>query len=101
MLVRGMAAGLGVADTRIVSSPSFVLVHEYDGRLPIYHVDLYRVLAPAAELIDLGFDEMLAEGVVLIEWADRAEEALPLPRWQIDIEITGRRSRHFTLRRIE
>jgi tRNA threonylcarbamoyladenosine biosynthesis protein TsaE len=72
--VRGMAAGLGI-DPAEVSSPTFTLVQEYrGGRLPLYHVDLYR-LKPI-EVDDLGLDEMTLEGgVMAIEWPDR----LPRP----------------------
>jgi tRNA threonylcarbamoyladenosine biosynthesis protein TsaE len=100
-LVRGIAAGLGVADRRAVSSPTFVLVQEYAGRLPLYHVDLYRLPDPAGELAGLGLAEMLQSGVVLIEWADRAGSALPRPRWQVRIEPVAQRARRFHLSRIE
>ena len=100
-LVRGLAVGLGLKDQRLVSSPTYVLVHEYPARLPVYHLDLYRLTVPEAELAELGLREMLADGVVLIEWADRAERALPRRHWRIDIEITGEDDRRFTLRRIE
>jgi len=100
VLVRGIAAGLGLADERMVSSPTFVLVREYPARVPVYHVDLYR-LTDAAQLADLGIEEMLAEGVVLIEWADRAAGALPRPRWEVAVEITGRRARRFDLTRVD
>ncbi len=99
-LTRGLAMGLGLEDPRWVSSPTFVLVHEYPGRLPIYHLDLYRLDAPDAELIDMGLDEMLEDGVVLIEWADRADAALPRPRWRVELEITGESCRNVTLRQI-
>ena len=100
-LIRGIAAGLGLDDTRLVSSPTFVLVQEYPCRIPVYHIDLFRMPTPADdELLDLGLGEMLADGVVLIEWADRVENALPQPHWQIRIEITGPRVRRFLLRRI-
>ena len=101
VLVRGIAVGLGLEDDRLVASPTFVLVREYGGRLPIYHVDLYRTAAPAAELADLGLEEMLTDGVVLIEWADRAAGALPGSRWEIAVEITGASSRRFTIRRLD
>jgi tRNA threonylcarbamoyladenosine biosynthesis protein TsaE len=96
-LVRGIAEGLGLADTRLVSSPTYVLVQEYPGRMPIFHLDLYRMGDPRAELSDLGLEEMLDEGVALIEWADRAEAALPHDRWEITIEITAESSRKFTI----
>jgi tRNA threonylcarbamoyladenosine biosynthesis protein TsaE len=96
-LVRGIARGLGVTDARMVSSPTFVLVQEYAGRLPIYHIDLYRLHDAPAELEAMGLDEMLADGVVLIEWADRAAKALPSRRWNVSLEIAGARSRRITI----
>lgn len=101
VLVRGLAAGLGLADTRLVASPTFVLVRQYPGRLPIYHLDLYRLVAAAAELAELGLTEMLEDGVALIEWADRAEGALPRPRWQVEIEHAGPTSRSLRVRRVD
>ena len=100
VLVRGMAVGLGVADERIVSSPTFVLVREYPTSPPVYHVDLYRLGDAPAELADLGLEEMLAGGVLVVEWADRAAGVLPRPRWEIGIEITGEHARRFTVRRV-
>ena len=97
-LVRGIAAGLGLDDVRLVSSPTFVLVQEYPCRVPVYHVDLYRMVQVDAELADLGLEEMLADGIVLIEWADRAADVLPPDRWRIDLEITGPRARRFIVR---
>ncbi|MDP6634380.1 MAG: tRNA (adenosine(37)-N6)-threonylcarbamoyltransferase complex ATPase subunit type 1 TsaE [Phycisphaerae bacterium] len=96
-LVRGIADGLGLLDTRLVSSPTYVLVQEYLGAIPIFHLDLYRMTDPHAELADLGLEEMLEEGVALIEWADRAQTALPRSRWEITIEITAESSRRFTV----
>lgn len=67
--VRGLARGLGAPDTD-VSSPTFTIVQEYAGRVPLYHVDLYR-LEPK-EVDDLGLDELISgDGVVAIEWAER------------------------------
>ena len=100
-LVRGIAVGLGLDDDHMVSSPTFVLVQEYPGDLPIYHLDLYRLSEPGPELEGLGLEEMLASGVVLVEWADRALSALPRPLWEVRIEITGPHSRRFEVRRVE
>ena len=100
-LVRGIAAGLGLADQRLVASPTYVLVHEYPADVTVFHLDLYRLTAAGEELAALGLDEMLSEGVALIEWADRAGEALPSPRWEITIELIGQRSRRFSVRRID
>src|SRR5437867_3366465 len=72
-LVRAIAEGLGIADSRVVSSPTFVLIQEYSARLPIYHFDAYR-LQTAGEFFDLGAHEYFAgNGVCLVEWADRVE----------------------------
>jgi tRNA threonylcarbamoyladenosine biosynthesis protein TsaE len=99
-LVRGLAEGLGLEGGRGVASPTFVLVHEYPGRVRICHIDLYRMADPEVELIELGLLEMLSEGAVLIEWADRAERALPRPYWRVEIEPTGRTSRRIRVRRV-
>jgi tRNA threonylcarbamoyladenosine biosynthesis protein TsaE len=69
--VRGLARGLGV--TGDVMSPTFQLVRVYRGPMQLAHVDLYR-LADAAELADLGIDELLDEGAVVVEWGDRLRE---------------------------
>lgn len=67
--VRGLARGLGVAGR--IASPTFQLVRVHPGRLPLAHADLYRLDDPEAALADLGLDEVLEEGVAVIEWGDR------------------------------
>jgi tRNA threonylcarbamoyladenosine biosynthesis protein TsaE len=80
--------GLGLDVTEPVSSPTFALVHEYQGRLPVWHLDTYR-LRSADELIDLSWDDLTAgHGVVLIEWPERIEAALPAKR--LDVRLTYR-----------
>lgn len=84
---KGFAEGLGVTAT--VNSPSFVLMAEYPGRLPLFHLDLYR-LADAAEAISGGLiDERQADGVALVEWAERLGPALPPDRLDVRIDGTG------------
>lgn len=74
-LVRGLALGLDVEDD--VTSPTFALLHVYAGRLPLHHVDLYR-LSSEQELWDMDFDLLFPEqGCAVVEWADRFSEALP------------------------
>ncbi|MCK5270833.1 MAG: tRNA (adenosine(37)-N6)-threonylcarbamoyltransferase complex ATPase subunit type 1 TsaE [Sedimentisphaerales bacterium] len=69
--IKGLALGLDVADVDVVTSPTFTLINEYEGRLPLYHADAYR-LEKADQLAALGFDEMCSGlGVVVVEWADR------------------------------
>jgi len=92
-MIKGIAEGLGVRET--VKSPSFVVATEYQGDLPVSHVDLYRIAGPEGlESIDL--EGYIGErGVCLIEWADRAGEDLPDERISVYIEVsgTGRRVR--------
>jgi len=97
--VRGVALGLGVDDGRMVHSPTFVIAQEYPGRVPIYHLDAYRLADPVAELVDLGLAEMLADGVVLLEWSDRAEDLLGANAWRVAIEITGPTDRRLVFSR--
>lgn len=97
-LVRAVAEGLGVPDGRAVTSPTFVLIQEYEGRLPVYHFDTYR-LTGAEPFAELGVHEYLeGDGVCLIEWADRVERCLPAERLLITLEVTGEHSRRATLR---
>ena len=94
-LVRAIAEGLGVADSRVVTSPTFVLIQEYEGRLPIYHFDAYR-LNTQAEFFDLGAHEYFqGQGVCLVEWADRVPRCLPTEQLWVTIRVTGAESRQF------
>jgi tRNA threonylcarbamoyladenosine biosynthesis protein TsaE len=75
-LVKGIALGAGARDRTDVTSPTFVIINQYAGRLDIYHLDAYR-LDSVAEFEQLGFDDLCyPESVVVIEWADRVESAL-------------------------
>jgi len=72
-LAQGIARGLGIEET--VDSPTFTIIKEYHGRLPFYHMDVYRLESPDE---DLGWDEFFyGEGVTLVEWAGRIEDLLP------------------------
>jgi tRNA threonylcarbamoyladenosine biosynthesis protein TsaE len=93
---KGFGAGLGITDT--IVSPSFVLMAEYRGRLPLFHVDLYR-LADAAEALAGGLiDERQSDGVTLVEWAERLADALPTERLDVLIDGAGDDPRRITLR---
>jgi tRNA threonylcarbamoyladenosine biosynthesis protein TsaE len=90
-MIKGVAVGLGV--TGVVKSPSFVIATEYAGRIPVYHIDLYR-LNENSDFESIGFDSYLAgDGVCLIEWAERAEKVLPETaiRVRMSVEDSGRR----------
>ena len=69
-LAQGIAWGAGV--TGYAHSPTFVLVHEYAGRIPLYHVDLYRIEEGDLEAHDLGIEDMLADGACMVEWSEKA-----------------------------
>ena len=85
LFTQGFAKGLGV--TGEVTSPTFALMNQYRGRLPVTHFDLYR-LEKEEELDDIGFYEYAEDGrgVVLIEWADKFPDALPAPHIRLEIE---------------
>lgn len=94
-LVQAIARALGV-DRQQAASPTFVLIHEYSGRLPLYHFDAYR-LKDSDEFLDLGAGELLeGEGVCLIEWADRVADALPRDRLTVTLAPIGETSRRLT-----
>jgi tRNA threonylcarbamoyladenosine biosynthesis protein TsaE len=96
-LVRALAEALGV-DPGAITSPTFVLIHEYEGQLPIYHFDTYRLDSPEAFAALGPEDYWSAGGVCLIEWADRVEEFLPTDRWTIRITPIGPTTRSFELK---
>lgn len=95
-LTRGVAEGIG-ADPDIVTSPTFVLINEYEGAIPLYHFDAYRLSCPA-DMQALGSDEYFAgNGACLVEWADRVEECLPDDYLRVTILIDGPTSRRIRL----
>ncbi|MFM7616040.1 MAG: tRNA (adenosine(37)-N6)-threonylcarbamoyltransferase complex ATPase subunit type 1 TsaE [Actinomycetes bacterium] len=81
---QGVAAGLGVTDR--VTSPTFTIVQEYGGDLPVQHLDLYR-LGSVQEVLDLGLDETIDERVTLVEWGDVALDALPAEHLELVIAL--------------
>lgn len=95
-LVQAVAEALGVARAS-VTSPTFVLVNEYQGRHPIYHFDTYR-LRDEDEFLELGPDEYFdSAGLTFVEWADRFPTCLPRQRLTLSFEITGATTREITL----
>ena len=95
-LVQAIAEATGV-DRREVVSPTFVLIHEYCGRRPVYHLDAYRI-ADDDEFLELGPEEYFeGDGLTLVEWADRVAACLPHDRIEIHIEVTGTDSRRFEI----
>jgi len=95
-LAKAFGAGLGVVET--ISSPSFILMAEYLGRLPLFHVDLYR-LADATDAFAGGLiDDRQAVGVTLVEWPDRMASVLPEARLDVRIDGAGDDPRSITIR---
>lgn len=93
-LTRAVAEALGV-DPVVIASPTFVLIHEYEGALPVYHFDTYRLKDPG-EFDALGAaDYWDAGGVCIVEWADRVRERLPEDAWVVTIEPSGGSTRRF------
>ncbi|HEX4385346.1 MAG TPA: tRNA (adenosine(37)-N6)-threonylcarbamoyltransferase complex ATPase subunit type 1 TsaE [Myxococcales bacterium] len=94
LFVKAVAEGAGAPGA---SSPTFALVNQYQGRVKLQHLDLYR-LSGAADLYALGFDDLLAEpAATLVEWAERAARALPPDRLEIYLEHDGPESRRARL----
>ncbi|MBU1170341.1 MAG: tRNA (adenosine(37)-N6)-threonylcarbamoyltransferase complex ATPase subunit type 1 TsaE [Proteobacteria bacterium] len=96
--VQGLAMGLDVPSDLYVTSPSYTLINEYPGRIPLYHLDLYR-LTEAEDLFDLGVDEILSgQGVVAIEWPEKLPPGILDDPIRIDISIMRDDTRRFYFR---
>jgi tRNA threonylcarbamoyladenosine biosynthesis protein TsaE len=95
--VQGLARGLEVPPDRHVASPTFALVNEHPGRVPLVHADLYRI-NDARELEELGLADAYDRAAVAIEWLDRFPDAAPSERLTIEIEIAADGSRGVTFR---
>jgi tRNA threonylcarbamoyladenosine biosynthesis protein TsaE len=94
---QGLARGLGVAGRAV--SPTFALVNEYRGRVPVHHVDAYRT-SSLIEILDLGLEELFdGEGVTVVEWADKLSPLLPPRTIHVHIEGVGDEPRVITIRR--
>ena len=105
-LTQGIARGLGVPKEEYVRSPTFTLVNQYEGKLPVFHIDLYRI-ASLHDLEDLALEETLGNrGVAIVEWAEKLVDAkqpekplLGMDRWlEIHIQIEPDETRKFELR---
>lgn len=83
-LAKGVAEGLGVSG--VVNSPTFVLMNEHHGRLPLYHIDAYRLDDPEEAIAAGLLDERQSGGVTVVEWADRLAAWLPAERIEIEME---------------
>lgn len=97
VMTKGIAKGLGVKVPKYVNSPSFVLIKEYKGRIPLYHLDLYR-LDTLKMLRQIGPEEYLyGDGVTVIEWAQKVEPLLPEEYLRVELEVKGTDKRKIRL----
>jgi len=91
--IKGLAEGVGVGKSIYISSPSFTLINEYPGRVPFYHIDLFR-LTSEMEAEGLGLEEYFeGNGITAIEWADRIPSLLPNELLRVQLHYTGKKSR--------
>lgn len=98
VLTKGIAKGLGVKNARYVNSPTFVIIKEYKGKLPLYHFDLYRLDHPGS-LDAENFEEYFyGDGVTVVEWADKIKGILPKKRIEIRMSVAGEESRKIDIK---
>ncbi|MBM3310738.1 MAG: tRNA (adenosine(37)-N6)-threonylcarbamoyltransferase complex ATPase subunit type 1 TsaE [Candidatus Aminicenantes bacterium] len=90
VFAKGVAAGLGLRSVRDVCSPTFTLLNVYQARVPVYHLDLYR-LGGGEEVRDLGFEDYVGAGVILVEWGEKVDFPLSAVRVTIEVEPGGGR----------
>ncbi len=95
--VQGLARGLDVPDEYYITSPSYTLINEYPGRLPLFHIDLYRI-TNSVDIEDIGLYEILDDdGVVAIEWADRMGKDTPPNHLRVQFEIIDDKTRKISI----
>ncbi len=93
---QAFARGFGVED--YVSSPTFTIINEYQGRLPLYHFDVYR-LENSKAMEDIGYEEYFyGDGVCIIEWASLIQDILPMSHLWVDIKVIGQQERNICIK---
>lgn len=96
-MAQAIAAGAGVDQREYVSSPTFAILHEYGGRIPIYHFDFYR-LGSSEDVVELGLEDYFyGDGLTLIEWSERAADLLPESVLNIELSYIDEFSRDISL----
>lgn len=99
VFTKGIAKGLGVKDTRYVNSPTFVIIKEHKGRVPLYHFDIYR-LNRQSLLDDENFEEYFySDGVTVVEWADKISKLLPKKHIEVKLSVAGEGKRKIEIKR--
>ena len=98
ILTKGIAEGLGVKNPRYVNSPTFVIIKEYKGKLPLYHFDLYR-LNKSTVLDSESYEEYFyGDGVTVIEWADKIRGLLPKKYIEVKLKVAGENKREIEIK---
>jgi tRNA threonylcarbamoyladenosine biosynthesis protein TsaE len=101
VLTKGIAKGLGVRNVRYVNSPTFVIIKEYKGRLPLYHFDIYR-LNKSSVLDSENFEEYFyGDGVTVVEWADKIRPLLPKRHIEVSLSVAGEGKRKIQIRKMK
>jgi tRNA threonylcarbamoyladenosine biosynthesis protein TsaE len=100
VLTKGIARGLGVRNVKYVNSPTFVIIKEYKGRVPLYHFDLYRL--NKSNVLDAeNFEEYFyGTGVTVVEWADKIPKLLPKKYIEVKLSVTGESRRNIRITKI-
>jgi len=100
VLTKGIAKGLGVKDVQYVNSPTFVIIKEYEGKMPLYHFDLYRLSGPGS-LDEICYDEYFyGGGVSVVEWADKIGSMLPKKRLEVRLSVAGENKRKIEIKKL-
>ncbi len=100
VFTKGIAKGLAVRGARYVNSPTFVIIKEYKGKIPLYHFDLYR-LDHYTTLDGMNYTEYFyGDGVTVIEWADKIRRLLPSKIWEVNLAIAGENKRRIEIKKI-
>lgn len=94
VFAKGLASGMGLKDVNQVCSPSFTLINIYQAKFPIYHIDLYR-LEKDEEILDLGWEDYIGEGVIIVEWAEKV--SFQLDAIQVTLKIRDGDQRYITI----
>ena len=98
VLTKGIAKGLGVKDSRYVNSPTFVIIKEYKGKIPLYHFDLYRL--DRSNILDMeAYEEYFyGDGISVIEWADKIRPFLPAGYIEVRLSVAGENKRKIEIK---